>query len=73
MGQVHGVLVMALLKMFVFGDDNSSSPYADYRKNNFLVLGEGPTDNFNDRVGIPEKKFSTNVTKINTVLLGFAL
>ena len=73
MGQVHGVLVMALLKMFVFGDDNSSSSYADYRKNNFLVLGEGPTDNFNNSVGTPEKKFSTNVTKIKTVLLGFAL
>ena len=73
MGQVHGVLVMALLKMFVFGDDNSSSSYVDYRKNNFLVLGEGPTDNFNDSVGTPEKTFSTNVTKIKTVLLGFTL
>ena len=63
MGQVHGVLVMALLKMFVFGDDNSSSSYADYRKNNFLVLGEGPTDNFNDSVGIPEKSLVLTLLK----------
>ena len=27
----------------IFGVDSSSSSHADNRKNNFLVLGEGPT------------------------------
>ena len=35
----------------IFGVDNSSSYHADNRKNNFLVLGEGPTDGSNGSVG----------------------
>ena len=27
----------------IFRVDNSSSPHADHRKHNFLLLGEGPT------------------------------
>ena len=32
--------------------DNSSSSHTDNRKNNFLVLGEGPTDDINGSIGI---------------------
>ena len=35
----------------IFGVDNSSSSHADNRKNNFLVLGEGPTFESNGRFG----------------------
>ena len=31
-----------------FGVDNSLSSHTDNWKNNFLVLGEGPTDGVND-------------------------
>ena len=35
---------MTLLRIFVIFDvDNSSSSHTDNCKNNFLVLGEGPT------------------------------
>ena len=40
----------------VFGVDNSSSSRADNRKNNSLVLGEGPTFEINGSFGSPEKK-----------------
>ena len=40
----------------VFGVDNSSSSRADNYKNNFLVLGEGPTFEINGSFGSPEKK-----------------
>ena len=32
-----------MLEMYFFGVDNSSSHHIDNLKNNFLVLGEGPT------------------------------
>ena len=32
----------------IFGVDNSLSSHTDNQKNNFLVLGEGPTDGIND-------------------------
>ena len=51
-----------------FGVDNSSSSHADNRKNNFLVLAEGPTFGINERLGSPEKRFSINFTKANTKL-----
>ena len=37
-----------------FGADNSSSSHGD--KNNFLVLGEGPTYGINRNFGAPERK-----------------
>ena len=39
-----------------FGVDNSLSSQADNRKNNFLILGEGPTYGINKSFGSPEKK-----------------
>ena len=35
--------------VIIFGVDNISSFHADNRKNNFLVLGEGPTFGINGR------------------------
>ena len=52
--------------VIIFGVDNSSSSHAENRKNNVLVLREGPTDNLNDRVGEPEQKFSINFSKTKT-------
>ena len=48
-----------------FGVDNSSPSHADNHKNNFLVLGEGPTFGINESFGLPEKKFSINFSKQN--------
>ena len=45
----------------IFGFDNSSSSNSDKRKNIFLVLGEGPTDDIS--VGAAEQKFSINFSK----------
>ena len=39
-----------------FGTDNSSSSHSDNWINNFLVLGEDPTDAINDSTGAAEKK-----------------
>ena len=40
----------------IFSVDNSSSSHNDNRKNNFLVLGEGPTQGINDSTGAAGKK-----------------
>ena len=48
------------------GVDNSSSTHFDNRKNNFLILDEGPTYGINGSFGSPEKKLSINFTKANT-------
>ena len=50
----------------IFGVDNSSSSHSDNCKNNFLILGEGPTYCINGIFGSPEKKFSMNFIKANT-------
>ena len=50
----------------IFVVDNSSSFYTDNRKNNFLVLGERPTDDINNSTGAAEKKIKINFTKANT-------
>ena len=52
--------------VIIFGVDNSSSSPSDNRKNNVLILGEGPTYGINGSFGSPEKKFSINFTKANT-------
>ena len=49
-------------KVIYFGIDNSLSSHADKRKNNILVLGEGPTYGINGSFGSPEKQFSTNIS-----------
>ena len=50
----------------IFGVHNSSSPHADNRKNNFLLLGEGPTYSIKERFGSSEKRFSINFSTANT-------
>ena len=57
MEKTHGVLVNTLLEMlqFLVIFYNSASPHTDNRKNNFLVLGEGPTNGINDSTGTAEK------------------
>ena len=47
----------------IFGVDNSLSSHADNRKNNFLVLSEGPTDYINGSLGAAERKFSIIFSK----------
>ena len=49
-----------------FGADNSSLSHLDNRKNNLLILDEGPVYGINESFGSPEKKFSINFTKANT-------
>ena len=56
MKKKHGVLVMALLgNVVIFGFDNRTWSLTDNRKNNFWVLGEGPTDNINDSIIVAKK------------------
>ena len=52
--------------VMIFGVDNNSSSHVDSRKNNFLVLGEGPTFGINESFGSPEKRFTINFSKANT-------
>ena len=47
----------------IFDVDNSSSSHSDNRKNNFLVLVEGPTYSINGSSGSPEKKFNIKFTE----------
>ena len=42
---------------------HSSSFHADNCKNNFVVVGEGPTDDINGSVSAARQKFSINFTK----------
>ena len=39
----------------IFGVSNSSSSHTDNRKNNFLVLGEDPTQSINGNTDAAEK------------------
>ena len=52
--------------MTIFGVDNSSSSHPDNRKNNFLILGKGPTYGINGSFRSPENKFNINFAKANT-------
>ena len=52
--------------VIVFGVDNSSSSHADNHKNNFLLLGEGPTFVINGSFGSAEKNFSNDFCTANT-------
>ena len=42
MEKVNGVVVLTTLNI-IFGVSNSSSSHTDNLKNDFLILGEGPT------------------------------
>ena len=50
----------------IFDVNNNSSYHADKRKNNFLILGAGPTFWINGSFGSPEEKFNFNFTKAKT-------
>ena len=52
--------------VIIFDFDDSSSSHPDNRKNNFLILGEGPTFGINGSFRSLEKNFSINFTKANT-------
>ena len=49
MEHIHAVLVMTW-NILIFGVDNASSFHADNCQNNFLVLGEKPTNNIDGSV-----------------------
>ena len=49
-----------------FDSDNISPSQSDNRKNNFLILGKGPTFGINGSFGAPEKKFDFNFSEANT-------
>ena len=49
----------------IFGVNFSSSSHSISHKNNFLVLGEGPTFDINGSVSSPEKKSSVNFVDAN--------
>ena len=53
------------INIVIFGVDNSSSSTTNNRKNNFLVLGKGPTQGINDSTGVVEKRFSIIFSKAN--------
>ena len=41
--------------VIIFGVDNSSSSHTDNLKNDFLILGEGPTFGISGSFGAPER------------------
>ena len=57
----------------IFGVDNSSSSHSDNRKNNCLILGEGPTYGINGSSGSPGKRFSIDFTKAIMLIIVICL
>ena len=53
--------------VIIFGVDNSSLSYTDNCKNNFIVLGEGPTFWINGSFGSPEEKCTIHFRKAKPV------
>ena len=49
--------------VIIFGVDISSLSHTDNWKNNFLVLGEGPTDDINGNIGAEDEHFNVNFNK----------
>ena len=49
-----------------FDVDNNLSSHSDNLKNNFLMLGEGPSFGINGSFGSPDKKISISFSKGNT-------
>ena len=62
----YGITFGIFLILIIFDVDNSSSSHSDNRKNNLLVLGEGPSFEINGSFRLPEKRFSINFTKANS-------
>ena len=54
--------------LIIFAVHSISSSYFIIEKITILVLGEGPTDGINDRIGAAEKEFSINFSKPKTEL-----
>ena len=53
--------------VIIFWVDNSSSSHTDNLKNDFIILGEGPTFGINGSFGASEKKFNNiNFSKAKT-------
>ena len=52
--------------VIIFGVDISSLSHTDNWKNNFLVLGEGPTDDINGNIGAEDEHFNVNFNKAKT-------
>ena len=52
--------------VIIFGVDSSLLSIVDNHKNNFLILGKGPTFGNNGSFGESKKKFSINFIKANT-------
>ena len=50
----------------IFGVHNSSLSHTNSCKNNFLLLGEGFSDNINGNIDVAERKFSINFSKAKT-------
>ena len=48
------------------GINYRSSTHSNNHKNNYLILGEGPTYSINGSFGSPEEKWSITFTKSNT-------
>ena len=47
----------------IFGVDNSSLSHTNIRKNNFLLLHEGPSDDINNNTGVTVKKIVITLVK----------
>ena len=56
MQKVRGVLINFARYVVIYGVNKTSSSYTYNKKNNFLILGEGPTDGINDSIDAAEKK-----------------
>ena len=54
----HCQVVVNLVKIMIFGVDNSSLAHADNRKNNILIFGKGPTEGLVDTAILVEAKYS---------------
>ena len=54
--------------MVIFSIENGLASQTDYRKNIFLAIGEGPTDDINGSIGTAEKKLSIKSSKAKTKL-----
>ena len=52
--------------VITFGVDSTSASNIDNRKNNFLIIGLGPTYGINGKLDSAEKKFGINITKSST-------
>lgn len=50
----------------IFGVDKTLSSHTDNQRNNFLLIGEVPTDGVNDSTDAAEKRFSIIFSKAKT-------